>query len=446
MYTSRKSTTKIIFFCGHILKNFKCCLANNTIIELPIEFQEKYKLTSRLVKWEHFIHLVASQENLDFLLTPKINKDDVQPSGHFNKMKVCKAKNLLSRDVSLSLYFLANEESNLDLNTTAWFVEVISKWFALMTSRSPTLALSKYNKNKYEESRLFLLEVIKLFQNLKIGEKGHYKPVQTGIIISTNSILHLTEYLLNDKAYKFVLTGRFSQDCLENLFSVIRSKNVTPTALQFKNNLKLISTAQYIKTVEKNNYDEDDSDMITEFLNNSNSTKKQSISADCNRPLSLISLNSNIVFNNIELNVLYNIAGYIIANIKKNMTSCNNCILSVGSKNIQNFKYNNLVLLKCYKKETFFFFVKPYIFDFFLNMETIFRSYFPFVKNKNINLKQYFQNKFAIINCNIIDCHNLRSKIISKYIIFRLKIANKKRTIKKRSYNSKTMAMHCNLK
>lgn len=161
------------------------------------------------------------------------------------------------------------------------------------------------------------------------------------------------------RKHKFVLTGRFSQDCLENLFSVIRSRNVIPTALQFKNNLKLISTSQYIKTVDKSNYDEDDSHMITEFLNNSNSTKKQSISAECNESSSPIP-NSTIVFNNIELNVLYNIAGYIIANIKKNMTYCNNCILSLGSKKVQNFKYNNLILLRCYKKETLFF-VKPYI-------------------------------------------------------------------------------------
>lgn len=58
---------------------------------------------------------------------------------------------------------------------------------------------TSYDKNKYEECQLFLLEVINLFQNLRIGEKGHYKPVQTGVIISTNSILHLTEYLLNEK-------------------------------------------------------------------------------------------------------------------------------------------------------------------------------------------------------------------------------------------------------
>lgn len=62
--------------------------------------------------------------------------------------------------------------------------------------------------------------------------------------------------------------------------------------------------------------------------------------------------------------MLYNIAGYIISNIKKNITHCDNCISSTESKKIQNFKYNNLVLLRCYKKETLFF-VKPHIFDFF---------------------------------------------------------------------------------
>lgn len=239
------------------------------------------------------------------MLTPRLNKDDVQPSRHFNKIKVCKAKNLLDRDVSASLYFLAKEESNFDLNTTACFVKVISKWFALMTSRNPTLALSKYNKNKYKECQLFFLEVINLFQNIKIGEKGHYKPVQTGVIISTNSMLHLTEYLLNDKEYKFVLTGRFSQDCLENLFSVIRSKNAiltrafTFTHFEGFEEIRRISTSQYIKTVEKSNYDDDNSHMITEFLNKTNSTKEPNINTDCNDLPLPIPSNITIAFNKI---------------------------------------------------------------------------------------------------------------------------------------------------
>lgn len=101
----------------------------------------------------------------------------------------------------------------------------------------------------------------------------------------------------------------------------LRSKNVISTAIQFKNNLKLISISQYIKTIEKNNYNKDDNNIIAEFLNTSNSTKKQNISVECNEPFPSVSLN-DIAFNNIELNILHNIIGYIIANIKKNMITC----------------------------------------------------------------------------------------------------------------------------
>lgn len=109
-----------------------------------------------------------------------------------------------------------------------------------MTSRNLILALSKYNKNKYEECWSYLLKVINLFQYLKIGKKSHYKSTYTGVIISTNSILHLMEYLLN-KRYKFVLTSRFSQDCLESVFSIKKCYIYVQKMLyQLQFNLKII--------------------------------------------------------------------------------------------------------------------------------------------------------------------------------------------------------------
>ena len=47
------------------------------------------------------------------------------------------------------------------------------------------------------------------------------------------------------------MTSRFTQDCLENLFSLVRAKQVVPTALQFKNNLKLICVAQFLKNGQR---------------------------------------------------------------------------------------------------------------------------------------------------------------------------------------------------
>lgn len=55
---------------------------------------------------------------------------------------------------------------------------------------------------------------------MKIG-KGDWKPCQTGVILTTTSVLSLAEELL-DAGHTYLLTGRLTQDCLENLFSVVR--------------------------------------------------------------------------------------------------------------------------------------------------------------------------------------------------------------------------------
>jgi len=151
-------------------------------------------------------------------------------------MKVNKAKNVFLIDVSSTLEFLANENHKPEFLTTAWFVKSISRWFTLMTSRNCNVALGLKSKEKYDANVTFLREMINLFEKIKIGNKDIFKPVQRGIILSTTSVLNLVEYLLKDCNFKFVLTGRFTQDCLENLHSLLRQKNVIPDCLQFKNN------------------------------------------------------------------------------------------------------------------------------------------------------------------------------------------------------------------
>lgn len=160
--------------------------------------------------------------------------------------------------------------------------------------RSPQVALGIKDKedieslNKYNSTVLFLQSVIELFRNLNIGmqrkntknrsikvlpctstniennhekngcEKYDFKPVQAGIMLTTKSVKELSNYLLNSRGYLFVLGGRLSQDCLENLFSLIRARNVIPNALQFNQNLKLIAISQYTKPLQHSNYDEDE--------------------------------------------------------------------------------------------------------------------------------------------------------------------------------------------
>lgn len=287
-----------------------------------------------------------------------------------------------------------------------------------------------------------------LFRNINIGDgtktksktkKIDFKPVQAGIMLTTKSVIELTDYLITQHKYLFVLAGRLTQDCVENLFSLIRAKNIIPNALQFKQNLKLIALSQYFKSCDNTSYNEDDRSFIGISLPN----KKLEPKLD-NYNISLpVEINPiNVEINNIELNILYNIAGYIINNIAENQAVCKTCIDSAGSKTLlPKVTYSKFVQLKCYCKHSLFS-VNEETFLFFLKMEKIIKIYLPILKNLKLNLREFFTYKMSDLTCShLYTCHDLSSKIKARFIIYRARIAKTKRRDTK-VYSSKSMAMH----
>lgn len=228
-------------------------------------------------------------------------------------MKVSKSTNVISHDVSSALKFVAEQLNKPEYLTTAWFIAICEKWFYLMTSRSPVNAISKINLKKYVKTIEFLNEFMEVTNSFEIGIKKIWKSSQTGILIATKSILLIQELLLNHHNYQFVLTSRFSQDCLENLFSVIKSKQIIPNPVQVKNNLKLICVSQYIKCPKGSSYDEDDREYLSNFLN-AISSESTTTYAPVELP-EKVPWNFNLNFS--ESNSLYTIAGYIVNTIKK---------------------------------------------------------------------------------------------------------------------------------
>ena len=112
------------------------------------------------------------------------------------------------------------------------------------------------------------------------------------------------------------MTSHLSQDCLENLFSCIRSKNPVPTPLEFKYHLRLITVAQYLKLSEHGIYEQDEGNMIADFLD-TETDASQDDSNFCNQIYETCFADNadNILSNEsdklaiAELNCLYNVAG-----------------------------------------------------------------------------------------------------------------------------------------
>lgn len=329
----------------HIIKNTKAALENGNDITLGKEVVVKFSLTSNKVTLNHVKMLHDFQKDKDLKLAPKLTDSLLSPS-HFGKMKVSNALYLFSHAVSSALRYLVDAEGyEPNLLTTAWFLDYMRKWFDLMSSRHPIMALSQHNQDAYEDAITHLHTTLWLMRNVLIGEKGHWKPVQAGVVLSTSSILDLQSELLS-RGHSFVLTSRFSQDCLENLFGCIRIKNPVPTALQFKQALKCITVAQFLKCPSHSSYEEDDRAFLAEFLDQPSVTKPKTTQLEIK--MEDVPSFSGLV--DAERSSLHDVAGYCVNKVLKRRKTCSHCVTAVKEVNPKKGLQQTLTTLKQYKE------------------------------------------------------------------------------------------------
>ena len=207
-----------------------------------------------------------------------------------------------------------------------------------------------FRKKKFAESIEFLESVIDCFQNMKVGN-GTFKPFQRGVVIATKTAIELSTFLIEQRGYMYVLTARLNTDLVENLFSSVRAKQPIPNALQFKQNLKIITISKYMKSVNSSSYNEDDGFVIGDFFEKPKPKKEKGFVPD----IPDIASNDVTIFH-VEMYVIYNIAGYILSRIKKYNVHCTICLDSAGSKTeYPRTKYAKFVKKRCFKDETLFF-------------------------------------------------------------------------------------------
>lgn len=265
---------------------------------------------------------------------------------------------------------------------------------------------------------------------MKVGDLGIWKPIQTGIILSTKSAILLCKYLLEERNFEFVLLSRFSQDCLENIFSLVRMHQSLPSASAFKQNLRSIAISQFLNDtgVKNSSYEEDDRENMEGFLD-------YIIQKD---PDGILELNNiveethvspdeikKVVLDYSDLNILYNIAGYILHSICNVSSTCSTCQDDIFADDpIDN--YGKFVSLKEYKTETLCY-ASQQVFDMFIHMEKI----FIIMKDDLVSAKENAMKKFSSVvkltSFNLQNCHGIEDKIITRFVRFRLSISGIKR-------------------
>lgn len=435
----------------HLFKNVCQSLINNRTFTLPEEIQLKYNLESAVLDFSSVEDIFETQSAFDssLKLAPKLEAYKLQPT-NFEKMKVKTSYHVLHKDVSSALRVMADEDpvKRPQYLSTAWFVDFINKWFYLMTSRSERNgALNPNNQESYAEAIGFLEETIEVFKVIIVGKRNCWKPIQTGLIISTTSVIQFQEYCFSQLNFKFLMTGRLTQDPLENLFCTVRIKQKKPSAVSFKNTLKVISIAQIITDSTYSSYDADDRTYFNDFLDIIKHFKSEK------KAIELPPCNSFVYYNTtklskLELMVLYNLAGHILFKIKKNkFRKCSNCFDSLGSNKPITFEseYSKLTQFKNFNslRETSsssLFYPTENVFNFFRTLENVFNFYISHEKYYEGNVRDSLIKEMNKIPNNFMTCHKISDRIVRNFVNIRLKLESQRRTRSgKKNFSSRSM-------
>lgn len=185
---------------------------------------EQYSLESNTANCKDIFELYNIQKDDELKMAPKL-KSHILRSNNFQKMNVPVSTNLISSNVSTALFFLDSqlsktEKANSTYETTAWFSQVLTRWFKLMSTRHFTMSITNSN---YDDVKSELEKVLNIMRHARFGNDGKWKPFQRGMLVATTSILEMSKFLL-EQGFDYVLPGRLTQDCLENLFSIMQRK------------------------------------------------------------------------------------------------------------------------------------------------------------------------------------------------------------------------------
>lgn len=434
--SNTKSKLYFLADAPHVIKNLKAAMVNGQDVVLPDWVVTENSLPSNIVSASHLQMLLDFQKDLQLKLSPGLTSKTLTPS-HFDKMKVSNAMSFFSHSNAAGLeYLVHHEQFPSALLTTAWFLKTVNRWFDLVSSRRRVISLSLAVPEKYKEAVAFLQSVIRIFETISIGSKGDWKPVQTGVMITTRSILDVSDELLR-AGYGFVLTSRFTSDCIENLFSCVRTNNAVPTPLEFKNKLRLLCMAQFLQVKSSSSYQIDDDG---KFLVDLVECKKNSAQSDDDQLIAEeVSFSDTVSIFEAEYASLYYLAGYIVSRVLKSNTTCSSCRPIIGSAGVDSDnEHASLLKLKSYRDGCLVIPSQQSL-ELVQTAEVVFRA-------TNLNLLHHRKNvqKFLIenifaacMNITMPSCHPVRNFILKRFVTLRLRIWTKDQQALLKSDSSK---------
>jgi len=429
---------------SHLLKNLRGAMLAGTL-QIPEFLKNLYNLPSTVIGGHHVRQLWNQQANEKYELRTlhHLTADDLYPD-NFYKMHVGSAVRFFSVKTAAALELaVENKVLHEDALTTAWFIQKITKWFELVSSRVLKTSVTKNNRMW----RYFIMDdIIEIFHHIVIGGQ-EWKPLNMGMILATLSLRDLCDFLFLN-GFHYVMLSRFGQDALENVFSQLRRRcGKTPTALQCRRGMKLISISQFLTKVNRSSYLSDADVFLVDFFTakgkentdesaNSWTTSAVLLPKDHIVGLPTHSFTTTTDFRKLDTKMLCNTAG-IMTNAVLKQKVCNVCQDFLCSNPIEDstltsyIRKLNLGGLK---------FPNASVFVFVCNIELIYQQYKTFILH-NCS-KPLIEKIVADIDVEMPECCSIKKKIVDHFFTVRsFSVSNFNGAVKrkKRMYGTSTV-------
>lgn len=378
---------------------------------------------SKIAKWIHVINLFDIDSKNKYRVAPRLSKAHLETK-KFSSMKVKLAAQVLSHSVAAGICLLSTlGQVSSDATFTADFIGQMDELFDSFNSTSLThskpMASALTHTSNHIDMWKSKIQFIKSWHF--INSEGRYvrAACKNGWILTINAIIQLWEFLKN-QGFQFLLTKRLNQDCLENVFSLIRSKGgfrANPDCCQFLSAFLTLIIFNLIKPINFSNCENDDN-LLTDVFKSYSFTPSMFTTSEIptnTLSVSIPAFKDVYNVNMMERNAQIYFSGYLAKKVLDIVENCSYCeTLLTQSKHLEEnafllfFKeYDNFSCLK-YPSDNLNIAIENFTDVFYSCIES-------FLPEPNIsNLLYCEMNK---INTDWLKEHIEHKNIIKDYII-----------------------------
>jgi len=212
-FTHNGSSIFVMYDPPHLLKNIRNNLKKSG-----------FRMNNKEIKWSYIEQFFEFDKKCGVRMAPKLTSKHIHLPP-FAGLRVKYATQILSHSVAAGLSFMvAAKLLPEEAQETALFLENFDQLFNAFNSGLTHSPQRMRHALSDTSGHIKFLEEMKIWLGVLQSQLPRSLPCVAGWLMTCNSLLSLWADLSRNCDVKFLFTNRLNQDCLENLFSVIRGK------------------------------------------------------------------------------------------------------------------------------------------------------------------------------------------------------------------------------